>query len=131
EAVFAGAIAILCIVAVLGEKTRELIEFSHSLGLDVLTEIHDEHELNIALDSGADIIGINNRNLNTFTVNTQRALQLVTAIPDSIIKVAESGIVEPLLARQYDEAGFDAVLIGEALVTSDHPEHFIQHCHHG
>jgi indole-3-glycerol phosphate synthase len=131
EAAIAGASAILCIVAVLGTKTRELIEFSHAIGLDVLVEIHDENELKIALNCGAEIIGVNNRDLNTFAVDTNRALQLITAIPDNIIKVAESGITEPALARQYHGAGFDAVLIGEALVKSANPQQFIMECRHG
>ena len=80
------------IVAVLGAKTKQLLDYAHSLGLDVLIEIHDENELNIALESGADIIGINNRNLSTFIVDIEHSLHLVGKIPDSIIKVAESGI---------------------------------------
>jgi indole-3-glycerol phosphate synthase len=130
EAAVAGASAVLCIVAVLGTKTKRLLEFSHALGLDVLVEIHDEEELNIALDSGADIIGINNRNLNTFVVNTECSLALVGKIPNTIVKVAESGITEPALAHHYRRAGFNAVLIGEALVKSSHPEQFIRACQH-
>jgi indole-3-glycerol phosphate synthase len=128
EAAVAGASAVLCIVAVVGYKTKALIEFARSIGLDVLVEIHNQKELQIALECGADIIGINNRNLNTFEVDTKSALQIVAAIPDSIIKVAESGITEPSLARQYHQAGFDAVLIGEALVKSADPEKFIMEC---
>lgn len=128
EARAAGANAILCIVAVLGTKTKQLLNYAHSLGLDVLVEIHDENELNIALESGADIIGINNRNLNTFIVDTERSLELVKRIPDSIIKVAESGITTSAMAREYHKAGFNAVLIGEALVKSPNPEQFIMEC---
>ena len=128
EALAAGASAILCIVAILGAKTKQLLDYARALGLDVLVEIHDENELNIALESGADIIGVNNRNLNTFIVDTERSLQLVDKIPDSIIKVAESGITTPAMAREYHQAGFNAVLIGEALVKSSHPEQFIMEC---
>jgi indole-3-glycerol phosphate synthase len=131
EAAAAGASAVLLIVAVLGKKTKALLEFARSIKIDTLVEIHDHDELKIALDCGAEIIGINNRNLNTFAVDTQRAIQIVSAIPNTIIKVAESGITSPVLARQYYQAGFDAVLIGEALVKSDNPEHFIQECRHG
>jgi indole-3-glycerol phosphate synthase len=131
EAAVAGASAVLCIVAVLGHKTKGLLEFARSINLDVLVEIHDQDELKIALDCGADIIGINNRNLNTFVVDTNHALNMVAAIPDTIIKVAESGITDPALARQYYQAGFDAVLIGEALVKSSDPEKFIMECRHG
>jgi indole-3-glycerol phosphate synthase len=131
EAVAAGASAILCIVAVLGSKTKKLLAYAHSLGLDVLVEIHDEQELDIALESGADIIGINNRNLTTFVIDTERSLQLVDKIPHSIIKVAESGITTPEMARVYHQAGFNAVLIGEALVRSSSPEQFIMACRNG
>lgn len=131
EAAAAGASAVLCIVAVLGKQTREMLEYAHTLGLDVLVEIHDRHELDVALDSGADIIGINNRDLTTFTVNTDRAFEIAAAIPAHIIKVAESGITHPSLVHEYYQAGFNAVLIGEALVTSSQPEEFIRECHYG
>jgi len=130
EAYVAGASAVLLIVAALHEKTAKLLEFAHSLRMDVLVEVHDADELKLALDAGADIIGINNRNLTTFEVDTKCALQLLPFIPDSVIKVAESGITEPALAREYHRAGFDAVLIGEALVKSDDPEQFIRECCH-
>jgi indole-3-glycerol phosphate synthase len=131
EAAVAGASAVLCIISVLGQTAKVFLEFARSINIDVLVEIHDHDELKIALDCGADIIGINNRALKTFTVDTQHALQIVTAVPDTIVKVAESGIANPTLARQYYEAGFDAVLIGEALVTSADPEHFIRECRYG
>lgn len=131
EAMVVGADAILLIVAVLGAKTEKLLEYAHTLGLDVLVEIHDENELNIAIESGADIIGINNRNLNTFIVDTDLSLQLVEKIPSSIIKVAESGITTPAMAKEYYQAGFNAVLIGEALVRSSDPEKFIMECRNG
>jgi indole-3-glycerol phosphate synthase len=129
EAKVAGASAILCIISVLGEKkTRALLDFASSIDMDVLVEIHTHDELKIALDCGADMIGVNNRDLRTFSVDTQHALNMAGALPDSVIKVAESGITDPFLARQYYEAGFDAVLIGEALVTSSDPEQFIRAC---
>jgi indole-3-glycerol phosphate synthase len=128
EALAAGASAILCIVAVLGAKTKQLLDYARSLGLDVLVEIHNENELDVALESGADIIGINNRNLSTFIVDPERSLQLVDKIPASIIKVAESGITTPAMAKKYHQAGFNAVLIGEALVRSSCPEQFIMGC---
>jgi indole-3-glycerol phosphate synthase len=131
EAAVAGASAVLFIVSVLGQKIKALLEFARLINIDALVEIHDHDELKIALDCGADIIGINNRNLNTFSVDTQHAIQIVSAIPNTVIKVAESGITDPALARQYYQAGFDAVLIGEALVKSNDPERFIQECHHG
>lgn len=131
EAAFAGANAILLIVAVLGEKTKSLLQFARSLKLDVLVEIHDEDELQIALSAGADIIGINNRNLKTFVVDTEHAIKMQENIPDSIIKVAESGITQPSLAKRYHDAGFHAILIGETLVKSDNPRKFIEDARHG
>ena len=130
EAAAAGASAVLCIVAVLGRQLPTFLNFARSINMDVLVEVHDTDELHIALESGAEIIGINNRDLRTFTVNTDRSLQLVSHIPAEVIKVAESGITAPALARQYAQAGFDAVLIGEALVTSTEPEQFIRACKH-
>ncbi len=128
EAYYGGASAVLCIISIIGIRAKALIEFAHSLGMDVLVEIHNQDELHIALDCGAHIIGINNRDLNTFEVDTRCALKLVTAIPDNIIKVAESGITHSRMARDYYHAGFDAVLIGEALVKSSDPEQFIMAC---
>jgi len=128
EAVAAGADAVLGIVAVLGPKIKDVLTCARRLGIDVLVEIHNQAELDIALQSGADIIGINNRDLTTFLVDTNHALRLVEHIPANIIKIAESGITQPALAKQYHQAGFDAVLIGEALVTSPRPDLFIEAC---
>jgi len=131
EAYIAGADAVLLILSATGEKTAELLEFAHSISMEALVEVHGEKELKMAIDAGAKIIGVNNRNLHNFVVDTNCAFELVSSIPDSIIKVAESGIMQPSLARQYHEAGFDAVLIGEALVKSEDPEKFIYECQHG
>lgn len=128
EAKFAGASAILLIAAVLGTKMQPLLDYAKSIGLDVLVEIHTALELQLALASGADIIGINNRDLKTFSVNTENALELGALVPAHITKVAESGISDPALARVYAQAGFDAVLIGEALVTTAQPAAFIRAC---
>lgn len=131
EAALAGASAVLCIISAVGKEARPLIDFARQLGLDVLVEIHDKSELQLALDCGADIIGVNSRNLTTFEVDIRVALGLADLIPAQVVKVAESGITEPLLARQCHKAGFDAVLIGEALVRSSDPEQFIRDCHNG
>ncbi len=130
EAVLAGANAILAIVAILGQETHSIINRAKQFGLDVLVEVHDETELKIALDCGAEIIGINNRNLKTFKIDTETALKLINLIPKEIVKVAESGISHSELAHTYYHAGFDAVLIGEALVCSKDPSSFIQECQH-
>lgn len=128
EARLAGADAVLAIVAILGHKTKALLNDAKALGLDVLVEVHDEAELDLALSIGAEIIGINNRNLQTMTIDTKQALRLVDRIPNDIVKVAESGILVTSLAKQYRQAGFDAVLIGEALVKSENPGAFIREC---
>lgn len=128
ESYHAQADAVLLIVAVLKEKTTKMLEYVHGLGLEALVEVHKQDELELALASGAKIIGINNRDLTTFVVDTSHALKLGKAIPPSIIKVAESGIATPEMARAYREAGFDAVLIGEALVKAESPELFIRDC---
>lgn len=128
EAIFAGANAILLIVAVLKQDIKMMLKQARALNIDALVEVHDQEELRLALDAGAEIIGINNRDLSTFEVDIERAKKLGAQIPATIIKVAESGIAEPQIARQYAKAGFNAVLIGEALVKSSHPETFIRAC---
>lgn len=119
EAAEAGASAILLIVAALGkERTKELLEAAHAFGLDALVEVHSEKELEIALDIGADIVGVNNRDLHTFDVSLDTSFRLAPLIPDGVIKVAESGIVDCIDAWKLRDAGFSAVLVGETLVTA-------------
>jgi indole-3-glycerol phosphate synthase len=129
EAIASDADAILLIVALLGDKTRTLLDYAKNVGIDALVEVHNTTELDIALNSGAEIIGINNRNLSTFAVDTELALRLIEQIPRNIIRVAESGITTPSLAQDYYRAGFDGVLIGEALVQATYPAQFIEACH--
>ena len=126
----AGADAVLLIVAVLGHKTKEFIDYTKSLNIEALVEVFNKDELDIALESNAKIIAVNNRNLKTFEVDTENAIRLIDFMPQHIIKVAASGILKPELARRYYKAGFDAVLIGEALVTSPSPAEFIRACRH-
>ena len=117
EAAVSGASAVLLIVAVLGEQTREFINHAHTMGLDALVEVHDEMELKIAVDAGAEIIGINNRNLRTFKVSLETSKRLCPLIPDGILAVAESGIKDVTDVRELCSIGFQAVLVGELLVT--------------
>lgn len=131
EAIAAGADAILCIVAILGKKTSMLINHAKEMGIEVLVEVHNQAELEIAFISGAEIIGVNNRNLSTFAVDTECAFNMIESIPHDIVSVAESGILAPEMARNYYHAGFNAVLIGEALVTSSAPIDFIRACRDG
>ena len=117
-----GADCVLLIAAALNDD--ELASFHHaatSVGLDVLVEIHDEHELDRALAVGATLVGVNQRDLRTFTVDHDRARRVGAAMPSSIVRVAESGVRGPADAASLAEAGFDAVLVGESLVTSPDP----------
>jgi indole-3-glycerol phosphate synthase len=125
EAAVYGADAILLIVAVLQDKTQELLDYATYLGLDVLLEVHTSEELALALDTDAQIIGINNRNLNTFVVDVQTSYDLIDDIPKNIIAVSESGISDKNTAQSLYAAGFNAVLVGEALVKANNPEYLI------
>ena len=119
EAYLNGASAVLLICSLLDGKTLEkYIGIAESLGLDALVEAHDGDEVKMAIGSGAKIIGVNNRNLRTFEVNASNCLRLRNEVPEGVLFVAESGIkthedIEILLENKVD-----AVLIGEALMTS-------------
>jgi indole-3-glycerol phosphate synthase len=84
----------------------------------VLVEVHDEPDLEEALNAGASLVGVNQRDLTTFEVDHDRALRMAAAIPDGVVKVAESGIRGGDDAKRLADAGYHAVLIGEALVTA-------------
>jgi indole-3-glycerol phosphate synthase len=116
-----GADAILLIVAATQDKTQELIDYAHYLGLEVLLEVHTEEELEIALDTHAKIIGINNRNLRTLTVDINTSFDLIEYMPKNIIAVSESGIQDAKIAHDLFAAGFDALLVGEAFVKAKDP----------
>lgn len=117
-----GADCVLLIAAAL--DPAELASF-HALavdvGLDVLVEIHDERELEHALAAEATLIGVNQRDLVTFQVDHERAVRMAGVIPDHAVKVAESGVRGADDARSLRAAGYDAVLVGETLVTSGDP----------
>jgi indole-3-glycerol phosphate synthase len=119
EAVVAGADAILLIVAALDQPSLEhLLEVAHTYQLDALVEVHDLPELERALATDARIIGVNNRNLKTFTVDLATTEALAEEVPDDILLVAESGIKTPADAERLAEAGADALLVGETLMRS-------------
>ena len=114
-----GANAVLLICAILDEKTlSEYLELCGTLGLAALTEAHDETELRMAVRCGAEIIGVNNRNLKDFTVDFTNAQKLRDKIPASCLYVAESGVTGPEDVRLLRKLGADAALIGEALMRS-------------
>lgn len=120
EARAAGASAALLIAAMLEQDALcQLIAEARSLSLTPLVEVHTRAELECALDAGADVVGINNRDLHTFKVSLQTTLELRPCIPAGVVVVAESGIKTREDVRVLAEAGVDAMLIGEGLVTAE------------
>ena len=113
-----GADAVLLIVRILGKKLKELILLSREIGLSSLVEIHEEKELELALAAGAEIIGINNRNLDTFVTDIETSQRLKVQIPANKIVVAESGIKERKDVESLMRSGINAFLIGESLITA-------------
>jgi indole-3-glycerol phosphate synthase len=114
-----GADAVLLIAAALSDE--ELARFgarAEALGLAALVEVHDEAELARAVDMGARLIGVNQRDLRTFAVDHDRACALAAHIPADVVAVAESGIRDAADARRLADAGFDAILVGETLVRA-------------
>lgn len=115
-----GAAAVLLICSILSEvQLGEYIKVCDSLGISALVEIHDEKEAGMAVRAGARIIGVNNRNLKDFTVDTANSRKLRDLIPDDIIFVSESGVKSTDDIRAIREIGADAVLIGETLMRAD------------
>ena len=122
EAAAYGADAILLIAAILTvEELRRYRELAEQLGMAALVEIHDETELAAAVDSGAGIIGVNNRDLRTFEVTLDTSLRLADRMPAHIVKVAESGIHTHEDIARLAGAGFDAFLVGERLMRASDP----------
>lgn len=114
-----GADAVLLIVAALDDaELRDFHALARELTLDVLVEVHDEAEVERALRLDATVIGVNQRDLVTFAVDTARAVRLAPLIPEGVVRVAESGIAGPDDAVPLVAAGYDAVLVGESLVRS-------------
>jgi indole-3-glycerol phosphate synthase len=123
EARLAGADAALLIVAALTPSDlRALRELARELGLDVLVEVHDAGELRVALDAGAELIGINNRDLRDFSVDVERTFALLDAIPEGVTVVSESGIGDSRQLARLQAAGVAAVLVGESLMRAPAPE---------
>jgi indole-3-glycerol phosphate synthase len=120
EALAAGADAVLLIVAALGdEELAGLLTVATSLGLDALVEVHDHGELRRAERAGAQLIGINNRDLTTLAVDVARTFELLDAVPDGAVVVAESGLSRRAQLDELWAAGVHGVLIGEALMRAD------------
>jgi len=115
----AGADAVLLIAVILDHGTlKEFLKLSKSLGMDSLVEIHTEEELKKALGSGADIIGINNRNLDTFEIDLETSKKLYPKVPAGKITIAESGIKTSKDIKELNEIGINSFLIGNSLMIS-------------
>lgn len=122
EAAAHGADAILLIAAILDVRTMQsLREYAESLGIDVLVEAHDAEELRAALDSGATLVGVNNRNLHTFAVTLETSLALAPMFPSGVLRVSESGIQSRADVQLLRAAGYSAFLIGERLMKAGDP----------
>ena len=127
EAVIAGADAILLIVAALDDDLlRRLYDEAKSFQLDVLVEVHDLPEMERAIDLGADLIGINNRNLKTFVVDMATTERLAEEAPDDVILVSESGIKTHEDALRALKSGANAILVGETLMRADDPSRAVE-----
>jgi indole-3-glycerol phosphate synthase len=114
-----GADAVLLIVAALADgELADLLSLARDLDLAPLVEVHDEPELDRALAVGADLIGVNQRDLRTFEVDRVRALRMGERMPDGVVAVAESGIRDAADVERLAAAGYTAVLVGETLVRS-------------
>lgn len=123
EAKSMGADAILLIAAILPPaRVRALATVAHTLGLEVLLEVHTRDEVLQNLESGVDLMGVNNRDLKTFTVNVSRSYELATIIPAEVVKISESGIDTPATIHALKNAGFEGFLIGQTFMQHSRPE---------
>jgi indole-3-glycerol phosphate synthase len=119
EAMFWGADAMLLIVAVLEfSLLSELLDHARELGLDCLVEVHDEREMEIALKAGADLMGVNNRNLKDFSISLETTFRLKKIVGDAVPIVSESGIGGPDDMKRLSDAGVSAALVGEGLIKA-------------
>jgi indole-3-glycerol phosphate synthase len=123
EAKSIGADAILLIAAALNAATlKSLASFAHTFGLEVLLEVHNEEELRESLDAGADLIGVNNRNLKTFELSIEVSKQLAGLIPSSTVKVSESGIESVETILELKKFGYQGFLMGQNFIQHSRPE---------
>ena len=121
-----GADAILLIAAVLDRPLlRSLLAETAALGMEALVEVHSPDELETALETGATLIGVNNRDLLTFAVDLGIAERLAPLLPEGVVRVAESGVSSVEAAQRMAAAGYHAVLVGEAVVRSARPAEFV------
>ena len=111
----------MLIVAALGDALADYLGRAAETGLDALVEVHDEAELRVALDAGARIVGVNNRNLTDLSVDLAVCEHLLPQIPPATVRIAESGIFAAADAARMAGAGADAVLVGTSLMTAEKP----------
>ena len=122
EARAAGADAVLLIVAALDpDRLGALMSAASDLGMDSLVEVHDEDEVRVAVEAGAEVLGINNRDLHSLEVDLETTFRLLADVPAGTVVVAESGITRSEDVENLEKAGVDAILVGEALMRSDDP----------
>ena len=121
EARAAGADAVLLIVRILGAELSTLLAVTRSLGMDALVEVYDAEDLERALDAGAQLVGVNHRDLDTFAVDPNRTARLAPLVPEGVTLVALSGVSTRAEMQALAASGARAVLVGEALVTSSDP----------
>ena len=120
ESRYFGADAILLIARILGrDQIKSFMHLAKKIGMDSVVEVHDEKDLEKGLTAGAKIIGINNRDLDTFTVDINNTFRLVPKMPDQIIKISESGIRSKDVIARLKHVGVNAVLIGEAFLEAE------------
>lgn len=123
EAKSIGADAILLIAAVLSPmEVRQFTNFAHSLGLQVLMEVHNETELKNNASAEVDLIGVNNRDLKTFTLSIETSKRLAPMIPNDVIMISESGIESPQATMELKKYGFKGFLIGQTFMQNSRPE---------
>ena len=120
EAKLLGASAILLIVSILNyNQLKSYLDLAHDLGLSAIVETHDANEIKTAIDAGAEIIGVNNRNLADFTVDIENSIRLRSLVGDDVVFISESGIKTKEDVTRLKENNVDAVLIGETLMRSE------------
>jgi indole-3-glycerol phosphate synthase len=122
EARVNGADAVLLIVAALARgRLEQMMHAAADLGMDTLVEVHDEEEVAAAIEAGAELLGINNRDMHSLEVDLNTTFRLLPDIPAGTVVVAESGVQERADVRALEEAGVDAILVGEALMRAPDP----------
>ena len=121
-----GADAVLIIAALVGDRLQEMLAEATRRGLDCLVEVHSENELDAALAAGSTLIGINNRNLRTLQIDLGTALALIRCMPPHVTTVAESGIRSIDDVRRMRDAGFHAILVGEAFMRAENPAALVE-----